>query len=376
MPKNLIGFKLKRTSGYKKRSDVYGHMFRNQFTVFDGAENLPSLEGADLDLEGESLTPVAHDASQIFFTNRFRAFGNGVTLDPGPFEPQQIAMQLHRLALHLEAQVVNREALIHQTLLALMTGGNMLIESPPGMAKSLLVDNIAIALCGASTFSTELSREDRSRVLIGGERFEDTKAGKVRIETKGTILDADIALVDELFRGNDSTLNRILKLLNEGYISHAGVRYQGRLHLFVGTTNDVRRTPENAAFLDRMEYRCRITNGASISDALERDLAYSQHHGRPVAPPQEARISILHLKEMAEYLETPAVQIPLEVLFLKNLLIERWAGTPTVGQHTSDRTSVHSSRILRASAVLAGRTQVIPEDLLTLQYVIPVVGTP
>ncbi|MDE0895947.1 MAG: AAA family ATPase, partial [Planctomycetota bacterium] len=114
--------------------------------------------------------------------------------------------------------IVGQADLVEGLLLALLTGGHVLLEGVPGIAKSLAVSSLAEALDGEFSrlqFTPDLLPSD----LIGSEIYNAKEA--VFEARKGPVF-ANFVLADEINRAPAKVQSALLEAMQEGQVSIGG----------------------------------------------------------------------------------------------------------------------------------------------------------
>jgi MoxR-like ATPase len=122
------------------------------------------------------------------------------------------------LRASLAEVVIGQEELVHGLLLGLLTGGHVLLEGVPGLAKSLVVSTLAEAVEADFVrlqFTPDLLPSD----LVGTEIY-DTKTGSFQ-PRKGPIF-ANFVLADEINRAPAKVQSALLEGMQERQVSIGG----------------------------------------------------------------------------------------------------------------------------------------------------------
>src|ERR1700722_18169501 len=115
----------------------------------------------------------------------------------------------------VQERVVNREEVVEQIFLAMLTGEHILLESRTGVGKTLLAEQIFRMFEGARIFKVQASKEQQPDTYFGGLLLEDLKQGRLIHNTEGSLVESEFGFIDEIFDANDYTLRALLSLLNE-----------------------------------------------------------------------------------------------------------------------------------------------------------------
>jgi MoxR-like ATPase len=158
----------------------------------------------------------------------------------------------------LNNTLIERETAIDAAMLALLTKQHLLLVGPPGTAKSLMVREVCGRIIGANYFERLLTRFSTPEELFGPLSLRELEADRYERVTAGTLVEAHIGFVDEVFKANSAVLNSLLTIINER-VFHQG---SGPVHVpllsLFGASNE---TPEDgslAALYDRFLLRVEV----------------------------------------------------------------------------------------------------------------------
>ena len=262
-------------------------------------------------------------------------------------------------------RVVGQEYMIDRLLISLLTGGHVLLEGVPGLAKTLTVRTLA------ETISTSFSRiqftPDLLPADVVGTQIYDQSTGQFMVK-KGPIF-ANIILADEINRTPPKTQAALLEAMQEYQVTVNGVRFALDRPLFVlATQNPIEQEgtyPLPEAQLDRFMLKLRV--GYPSRDE-EREIMRRMASGhaidvRHVATPEailEARGRIADL-----YMDDRIVDYIVDIVHatrepaaagLKDLV-------PLIEFGASPRATIALAQASRAHAFLRGRAFVTPDDI-------------
>jgi len=303
-------------------------------------------------------------------------------------EPAEIVENMLKAFRRVSRQVVGREDLLHQTLYALLTREHQLIYSRAGMAKSLYACAVFGQFREAYTFSMQLTKGTPEEGLVGAIDIDELKKGNIIHNTDGSIIEAQLAFLDEIFDANDVALRSLLGILNERSFRKGKQHVEAVMHSAIATSNYVRANDVTEAVIDRFAFRALLLPSGDPYEMLRIDRAYGDNVGKLELPRPEQRIPIDHLEFLADIIEgrVPERRIGCSagILFLKNALIQEYVDLINAERkkngeteiYVSPRTMAKARDVLNASALLHGRSEVKEEDLSELRYMITTVGDP
>jgi MoxR-like ATPase len=163
------------------------------------------------------------------------------------------------LARKLEAELasgfVGREEEARVAVLALLTRSHAVFVGEPGTAKSALIRRLS-QLVNCRFFYYLLSKYTVPDEIIGAIDPVAYKAGKFVRNIQGKLPQAELAFIDEVFKGSSETLNTLLNVMNERlFVDADGTIYQCPLWSLYGASNELPADSELAAFYDRFLLR-------------------------------------------------------------------------------------------------------------------------
>ena len=181
----------------------------------------------------------------------------------------------------LSKSFIQRDEAIRMVLAGLISGVPNLLMGPPGTAKSAMVGAIAKA-CGIGGIGNQqyfeylLTNHTMPEELFGGIDLEILQEGRVVKNTAGKMPVAEIAFLDEVFRGGSHILNTLLTIINERrYDSGDGTKFVPLLGI-IGASNFAPTDEILEAFFDRFPIRFwvqpvltprRFVEAGSVDDA-------------------------------------------------------------------------------------------------------------
>ena len=270
----------------------------------------------------------------------------------------------------LSTDIVGQTALLDRLVIGLLTGGHLLLEGLPGLAKTTAVKALASRV-HASFQRVQFTPDLLPGDLTGTEVFNPAE-GTVRF-VRGPLFH-DIVLADEINRAPAKVQSALLEAMGERQVTVGRHTYPlPALFLVMATQNPIEQEgtfPLPEAQLDRFLMHVKIGYPEAAAEAdilrLARDRAREQMHPpatalerMPLEDVFRARAQVLDLHL------APALERYLIELVLASRDAARYDATLArrIAWGASPRGSIALERCARARAWLAGRDYVTPDDI-------------
>ena len=244
--------------------------------------------------------------------------------------------------------------------IALLSGGSVLIEDVPGVGKTVLSRAVARSIdCHFSRI--QLTPDLLPSDVLGVSVYDQTSGEFVF--KRGPIF-AQLVLADEINRTTPRTQSALLEAMNEAQVTNDGQTYRlGPPFMVLATQNpyDFEGTyflPENQ--LDRFMLRVRI---GYPDRRTERDILRLQPAQTRLAD-LPAVMSVEELLALQDRVADVRMDDAISEYILS--LAEATRKRPDLVTGLSPRGSLALAEVARASALLAGRDYVVPDDVKDL----------
>ncbi|KKH50391.1 ATPase AAA [Methanosarcina sp. 1.H.A.2.2] len=153
-----------------------------------------------------------------------------------------------------------REAEINGSLLAVLSGENLLFLGPPGTAKTQLARSICQIIEGGNFFNYLLTSFSTPEELFGPLSLKALEEDEFRRNIDGCLPTAHIALLDEIFKASSAILNSLLTILNERKYHNGREIVDVPLLSVFGASNELPEEDESLeALYDRFLFRYRLS---------------------------------------------------------------------------------------------------------------------
>ncbi|GAB4070736.1 AAA family ATPase [Ancylobacter sonchi] len=271
-----------------------------------------------------------------------------------------------RLGVEVAAGLIGHEEMVERLLIALLAGGHVLIEGPPGIAKTRAVKRLAAHLPGSHAriqCTPDLLPSD----LTGTQVFRPETGGFDFVP--GPLFHA-LVLVDEINRAPPKVQSALLEAMAEGQVTTAGVsRPLPDPFMVVATQNPIEHEgtfPLPEAQMDRFLLHLSLHLPLAEQERAILDLVAAER----IAPPAFAAIPLsadtLHTTkaEVARVHLAPALKdfiVRLVMASRPGGVVAEWVEHPI-----SPRGTLALAAAAQARAWLKGRDYVLPEDVATL----------
>ncbi|MCK5726624.1 MAG: MoxR family ATPase [Thiotrichaceae bacterium] len=276
-----------------------------------------------------------------------------------------------QLRCHLESIIVGQTKLLDRLLIAVLSGGHILLEGLPGLAKTRAVTALASGIHASFQriqFTPDLMPAD----LTGSDIFNPNDRTFNFITGP---LFHEIVLADEINRAPPKVQSALLEAMQEHQITVGGVtRDLPDLFIVMATQNPLEQSgtyPLPEAQLDRFLLHVVLDYPSAADELLILQRDQQSYFGADTAAVDSAlkpetvlaarrEVAKVHIEEVLEKYIIQLVGATRELTQID----DQWQGYLRAG--ASPRASIALLRASSALAYLNGREYVIPEDIVEM----------
>lgn len=275
------------------------------------------------------------------------------------------------LLTHMQQVIVGQTTLLERLMIALLTGGHILLEGPPGLAKTTAVNTLASGVHARFQrlqFTPDLMPGD----LTGSDIFDPAKGTFRFIEGP---LFHEIILADEINRAPPKVQSALLEAMAEHQITVGGVtRRLPELFIVMATQNPLEQGgtyPLPEAQLDRFLLHVRLGYPSEEEELLilqrDRQRQLGREDSADLSRLQPATV-LAARREVAQLHIEPALERYVVQLVSATRQLGQWqpAWSEYLVAGASPRASIALLRAAAALAYLRGRDYLVPDDIIAL----------
>jgi MoxR-like ATPase len=284
------------------------------------------------------------------------------TVQAAPGVGRELTQRIRR---ELHERIVGQDHMIDRLLVGLLTGGHVLLEGVPGLAKTLTVRSLAETV--DASFERIQFTPDLLPADIVGTMIYNQRTGEF-VPRRGPIF-ANIILADEINRAPPKVQSALLEAMQERQVTLGGETHQlPRPFLVLATQNPIEQEgtyPLPEAQVDRFMLKLRVT--------------YPQKHEEKEIMRRMAQQELAPLQRVATPEQLLAARTEVMAVYMdekiEDYIVSIVHATREPGEYgmadmgalieygASPRASIFLSLCSRAHAYLLGRGYVLPEDV-------------
>lgn len=290
--------------------------------------------------------------------------------EAAPNDMQASRGRLEPLYAQIARVIVGQKAMVDGLLVGLLTGGHLLLEGVPGLAKTLAVRTVARAL--QLTFQRIQFTPDLLPADVIGTQIFNPRSGDFSVK-KGPIF-ANIVLADEINRAPAKVQSALLEAMQEKQVTLGDTTYLlDQPFLVLATQNPIEQEgtyPLPEAQVDRFMLKLKLDYPSKEEElailermsVIEPDISVD-----PVLSAEE----IFALRQEVDriYVDDRIKRYIVEIVHATRRPADYGMDIgPYVQYGASPRATIFLTRGARAHAFLAGRDYVTPQDVKNVGY--------
>lgn len=282
---------------------------------------------------------------------------------------------IERLRTQLNHTVVGQSALVDDLLIALIAKGHVLLEGPPGIAKTTAAKSLAQAI--QASFQRIQFTPDLLPGDVTGSDVYQQHSGKFEF-TPGPIMH-DIVLADEINRAPAKVQSALLEAMGERQVTVGQTTYPLSKQFFViATQNPIEQEgtyPLPEAQLDRFIMKLLVDYPDAETERQVLQLVREQD--KQSAPASTPSISLDDIKDlqqqalnvyMADAVEQYIIHLVMATRQPTQYFEDDGQMAALIDFGVSPRATLALDRCARAHAILGGRDYVTPDDVRAIVH--------
>lgn len=319
-----------------------------------------------------SLTPPTQEQAPV--VRSFQRTNGGSPIQQSDLSVA--AQTIEAITQSYNHRVVGQENLRIALIVSMITGGHVLLESVPGLAKTTAAQALASAI-SASFHRIQCTPDLLPSDIIGTQIYDYAK-GEFRTDL-GPV-HANIVLLDEINRSSAKTQSAMLEAMQEKQTTIGGQKYDlPKPFMVLATQNPIEQEgtyelPE--AQLDRFLIK-EVLQYPTPTEELEVLRRIESGVLGADATPSEATVSLEQITQMQRILNDIYIDDS-----IKSYIVTIVAATRNPRQYipeqtahyvqygASPRASIAFQQVAKALALMQGRDYCIPEDVKQLRYAV------
>ncbi|MDE7427789.1 MAG: MoxR family ATPase [Lachnospiraceae bacterium] len=279
-------------------------------------------------------------------------------------DPAYMAQRIAACEREIQKGIIGQGELIRQVMLAMLTGGNVLLEGMPGLGKTRLVSTIGKVFdlsFKRIQFTPDLMPSD----VTGTNIIIKNEQGSSFSFERGPVF-ANLILADEINRATPKTQSALLEAMQEHTVTVGNVSHVLHEPFFVlATQNPIESEgtyPLPEAQLDRFMFKLLVR--FPTRQELKGIVALTEGSREPVIEKQMDGEGLLAARALVN--QVPIAEAVMD--YLLEIVMETHVPNPHIREGASPRAAQALIRAARAKAFLEGRFNVSFQDVREAAY--------
>jgi len=286
---------------------------------------------------------------------------------------QMFSRKVEDVKNELKKDVVGQEDIIENVIIAIIAGGNVLLEGVPGVGKTRLVRSLGKVLSlpfSRIQFTPDLMPSD----VTGTNIVEKDEAGRLITKFRRGPIFANLVLADEINRATPKTQSAMLEVMQEHKVTVANESYKIEEPFFVlATENPIEQDgtyPLPEAQMDRFMFKLMV--GFPSAEDLANIVKMTQVTMAETAEAVIGGEDILAMRALASTVPVADEVLAYTVDLVSNTHPELQDSTASTKKYVKYGASPRAAQGLitaaKVRALMSGRYNVSYEDINALAY--------
>jgi MoxR-like ATPase len=285
-------------------------------------------------------------------------------------QAEELRAGLNPLYAEIEKVLVGQRAMLDRLLIGLLTGGHVLLEGVPGLAKTLAVRTLARGL--QLNFRRIQFTPDLLPADVLGTQIYNPRSGEFSVK-KGPIF-ANVVLADEINRAPAKVQSALLEAMQEKQVTIGDNTYLlEQPFLVLATQNPIEQEgtyPLPEAQVDRFMLKLKLTYPSREEELAILDRMAAVEPDLRVEPVLSAA-DVFRLRQAIDqvYMDDKIKGYIVDVVHATRRPADYGLDiAPYVQYGASPRATIFLARGARGHAFLEGRGYVVPHDVKSIGY--------
>lgn len=271
---------------------------------------------------------------------------------------------IERLRDEINKVIIGQDYMVDRLLIGLLTGGHILIEGVPGLAKTLAASTVAKVV--SLRFNRIQFTPDLLPADILGTEIYNQKTGQFVIK-KGAIF-SNIILADEVNRAPAKVQSALLEAMQEKQVTIGDTTYKFELpFLVLATQNPLEQQgtyPLPEAQQDRFMLKINVKYPTREE---ERGIIDRFTTGNYTVPEMNKIISAQDILTMRKQINEIYIDDRIKNYVL-DIVLKTREQSPYIACGASPRASINLIKAAKGKAFIEGREYVTPDDIKAMVY--------
>lgn len=264
----------------------------------------------------------------------------------------------------LAARYVNRTDMAEAIILSAYSGLDFFALGTPGTAKSTMIKEFLNQHFEGNVFTATLDRTTTASRLVGNvhpKRYMEE--GIEEHQTENMIVEADMAFVDEVFKGAKGCRECLLDILADRTFKQVGREHPIPLLTMFSASNELPTDNSDSAFYSRLQIRVYVKDLSEPTDVAEALWA-----DRP--DPTDDSISREDIAKAREEIRNIKISEETRLVIIDDLLPALADLKVNLDQRKRQKAFGQAGSMIQTAAWLRGATETGVEDLLSTRFIL------